>query len=307
MQVNWATGQASGGLIKDPAGGLHHGTAHVAAGRPKSACHPFRSNPRARSVEPVWLLPPQNLARLSHLAQHLCCATADPPTTAARLASTLMLASRALGSSAAVGTAAAAASRAARSGGRLAPQGALLRSALQLRGLRGSAGPSALALLRQAMRAGRTAQPAARVSAVAAPAEAAAAQVAAPKQAHGFTLVEEQYVPEYNSQVGTAGASGLAMAGCPPAERLLAPVGGSPLQGPEGHPYQALACTASLPRVVHVSLPAASERFAVLQADRSGLRLRIGVPCTSIVWRSDGTFLHNTHACCCRAPAPARC
>jgi Zn-dependent M16 (insulinase) family peptidase len=112
-----------------------------------------------------------------------------------------MLASRALGSSAAVGSAAAAASRAVRSGGRLAPQGALLRSALQLRGLRGSAGPSALNLLRQAMRSGRTAQPAARISAVAAPAEAAAAQVAAPKQAHGFTLVEEQYVPEYNSQV----------------------------------------------------------------------------------------------------------
>lgn len=131
------------------------------------------------------------------------CATREHPTTAAfRIASALMLASRALGSSAAVGSAAAAASRAVRSGGCLAPQGALLRSALQLRGLRSSAGPSALALLRQAMRAGRTTQPAARVSAVAAPAEAAAAQVAAPKQAHGFTLVEEQYVPEYNSQVG---------------------------------------------------------------------------------------------------------
>lgn len=148
-----------------------------------------------------------------------------------------MLASRALGSSAAVGSAAAAAaSRAVRSGGRLAPQGTLLSSALQLRGLRGSAGPSALTLLRQAMRAGRTAQPAARVSAVAAPAEAAAAQVAAPKQAHGFTLVEDQYVPEYNSQVGSSGGEprGTATAMVPACRTPVGACGRAHVQGRQG-------------------------------------------------------------------------
>lgn len=74
----------------------------------------------------------------------------------------------------------------------------------QFRGLRGaaalpgtSAAPSPLAQLRRSMAAAQR-QQAARVAAVAAPAEVASKP--APKEAHGFKLVEEQYVAEYGSQ-----------------------------------------------------------------------------------------------------------
>lgn len=96
------------------------------------------------------------------------------------------------------GATAAAAAAARPTAPRLTGPGAL-RQALQFRGLRGAAlAPAQLRALGM-MRGSAASRQAMRVSAVAAPAEAQAKP--APQKLHGFTLVEEQYVAEYDSQV----------------------------------------------------------------------------------------------------------
>ncbi|KAL4419647.1 hypothetical protein ABPG77_000544, partial [Micractinium sp. CCAP 211/92] len=96
------------------------------------------------------------------------------------------------------GATAAAAAAARPAAPRLAGSGAL-RQALQFRGLRSAAlAPAQLRAL-GLMRGSAAGRQAARVSAVAAPAEAQATP--APQKLHGFTLVEQQYVAEYDSQV----------------------------------------------------------------------------------------------------------
>ncbi|KAL4856502.1 Presequence protease 1 [Chlorella vulgaris] len=105
--------------------------------------------------------------------------------------------SRAIGSSA---LASAATASGLRSATRSVPQSSALRAALHFRAFRGAAVPG-LAALQQGLgrQAARRQVQSARVSAVAAPVEAEAAP--APQHAHGFSLVEQQYVGEYGSTV----------------------------------------------------------------------------------------------------------